>query len=441
MPQLAQAFFDIAKRQGGKVFAADPERTLDYAEAASLVQRASARLQGCAGRGVGIVGTTIDSLIHLLALDAVGCRIALIPAALARHDGLLRSIGIHTVLSAPDDGAPTAPGAQDNHCEELLLFTSGTTGTPKAVLQDMRAMLAAVHRSDRLGDARWLFPYQLSSFAGLQVFLHALLNGGALTLAPLAALPIERVVRLALRDRVTHISGTPSFYRFLLGSSRPDELARLDPVQITLGGEVVDQPVLDRLAANFPAARITHIYASSEMGHCFSVHDRRAGFPPALLDDPSLPVELRVRAGELQIRPRRRPFDYLNADAGFDAAGYFATGDMVELRGDRYLFTGRKTERINVGGSKVAPAEVEAVLAGVPGVAFAKVYGVPSSVLGQLVKADLVLDQGYSREEVRAAIDRICANRLSQTQRPHLFAFLAQPELLDNGKIQRIARR
>jgi len=446
MGQLSDAFFSVAKRESGRQrpFLATLEKTVSYDEAGECVMHLAARLAPFKTRSVGIRGTTIATMLLTLALDVVGCRIVLVPGVLAAKREFLDGLGIVAVLSEFSDIEKECPAARSSmdgqhECgeQEIVLFTSGTTGVPKAVMHHLPTLLAGVHRSVSLGDARWLFLNEISSFAGLQVFLHAVLNGGTISLAPLASTPLEQALRLALATRVTHISATPTFFRFLLGAAGQDDIAQLRPMQITLGGEVVDQTLLDRLSARFSESKITHIYASSEMGPCFSVHDRRAGFPASLLTSDALPVRIRVADGELMIKPKGRAFNYLNAAAGMTADGYFATGDLVERAGDRYVFVGRSSERINVGGRKVAPAEVEAILLTVPGVDFARVYGAPSSLLGQLVKADIVVDPSHTQESVRKHIHAVCRDRLAEPQRPRLLNFVRKVELLENGKIKR----
>src|SRR5207249_6402051 len=95
------------------------------------------------------------------------------------------------------------------------------------------------------------------------------------------------------------VSGTPSRWRSLLiGSARA--LAECRSIrQITLGGEISDQAILDALGRVLPAARITHVYATTEAGVLLSVSDRRAGFPAAWLDADRNGVRLRVSNGEL----------------------------------------------------------------------------------------------------------------------------------------------
>src|SRR5690606_190223 len=118
-------------------------------------------------------------------------------------------------------------------------------------------------------------------FAGVQVMLTAVQTRGAVVV------PAERTppafLEAASTARVTSISGTPTFWRSLLVVARPGELVLR---QVTLGGEAVDQTILDRLKRVFPDARITHTYASTEAGLVYAVHDGVAGFPSAWLDDP-----------------------------------------------------------------------------------------------------------------------------------------------------------
>ena len=74
--------------------------------------------------------------------------------------------------------------------------------------------------------------------------------------------------------------------------------------------------------------------------------------------------------------------------------GWVATGDLVEHHGDRVLFQGRRPDVINVGGRKVMPSTVETVLREATGVGDVRVYGKSSSLVGQLVAADIVLARG-----------------------------------------------
>ena len=116
----------------------------------------------------------------------------------------------------------------------------------------------------------------------------------------------EDVLRRHFRaggHRVTHISGTPSHWRRALMSPSAH---RISPEYVRLSGEIADQAILDHLRAFYPAARITHAFASTEAGVAFAVGDGLAGFPASLVGQRDAAVELRVEGGTLRIRSARR---------------------------------------------------------------------------------------------------------------------------------------
>ena len=195
-----------------------------------------------------------------------------------------------------------------------------------------------------------------------------------------------------------------------------------------MGGEAVTQGLLDQLSGLFPQTRLVHIYASTELGRLFSVTDKREGFPAEWLDRlPEDGIELRIVDGELVARSHNAMLGYDRQAAGdsdqptaADRAGWVATGDLVERHGNRVLFCGRKTDVINVGGRKVMPATVEMVLREATGVGDVRVYGKGSSLVGQLVAADIVLARGSDEHAVRGEINRIARGRLARHEVPRL---------------------
>jgi acyl-CoA synthetase (AMP-forming)/AMP-acid ligase II len=189
--------------------------------------------------------------------------------------------------------------------------------------------------------------------------------------------------------------------------------------QITLGGEIADQKVLNTLRARYPNAKIVHIYASTEAGACFSVKDGVAGFPAAYITNPPAGVELRIADDQvLWIRPSTHDQRYLNSDKNvFDVDGFINTGDIVTKSGDRYHFAGRVNGTINVGGDKVLPEEVETALLSIPYVRQARVYGKQNAFLGAVVAADVVMDMAKgTRESILSELARLLpANKIPAT--------------------------
>lgn len=307
----------------------------------------------------------------------------------------------------------------------VRLQTSGTSGEPKLVRHSFERLRGRLRGADP--EARWLVAFEPAAFAGLQVILTAL-AGGATLIAPGggAGAGVAALARAALDHRATHISGTPTFWRsFLLALGAEDLPLRA----VTLGGEPADQPLLDRLAERFPAARLRHIYASTEAGALFAVADGRAGFPASWLASGVDGVELRVRDGVLEVRsPRAAP-------AFGD--GWLATGDLVEVDGGRVQFVGRADGRVSVGGVKVSPEAAERCLLAVPGVAEAMVGAVPSPLTGHLLTATVVPLPGVEEADLRVRLQAALAG-LPPAARPRLLTFAARLEVGASGKKRRV---
>lgn len=291
---------------------------------------------------------------------------------------------------------------------EIHILTSGTTGQPKCARYTWSDLFAQVSDRPAKATERWLLAYRLNHFAGLQMLVHVLCNGSSLVLVESSS--VAQALQAIKNFSVTHVSSTPTFWRYAL-ATLPTTGHGLRLEQITLGSEPVSAALLEQLSKIFPDARIVHIYASTEAGSCVSVSDMRAGLPAKILNpNAGAAVEFRVVENELYIRSAHGMIGYAGAGeiADRDGEGWLATGDMVSIEGDRILFTGRRSETINVGGVKVHPLEVENLITALPGVKIARVYGKQNPVAGQIVAVDLVTMEGYSEQEVEDAIHETC---------------------------------
>lgn len=324
-------------------------------------------------------------------------------------------------------GAADPEGWQPGQGFTVTLESSGTTGTPKRLRHDF-ARLRGRLRGVAEDGARWLLTYDPGAFAGLQVMLTAAAAGALLVAVPGAgADTVAALAQAARRHAVTHVSGTPSFWRAFLMALGDAELPL---AAVTLGGEAVDQPLLDRLAERFPHARLRHIYASTEAGALFAVADGRAGFPAAWLDDAPDGLALRIVDGVLEVRsPRAAP-------GVADGEGWLSTGDLVERKGDRVTFAGRLDGLVNVGGVKVSAEAVERRLLAVGGVADAMVIAVPSPITGHLLTATVVAVPGVDEATVRAGLRAATAD-LPPAARPRAMTFADHIPLSAAGKKSR----
>jgi acyl-coenzyme A synthetase/AMP-(fatty) acid ligase len=213
---------------------------------------------------------------------------------------------------------------------------------------------------------------------------------------------------------------------------------------VRLSGEIADQAILDHLRTFYLDADIAHAFASTEAGVAFAVSDGRAGFPASLIGRQGAAVTMKVEDGSLRIRSARTATRYLGAGGPslVDADGFVDTGDMVELRGDRYYFVGRRGGIINVGGLKVHPEEVEAVINGHPAVRMSLVRTRKSPITGALVVADVVLkaETGATNgraAELRTEIMQLCRAGLSRHKVPAAINFVSALAVAATGKIVR----
>jgi acyl-CoA synthetase (AMP-forming)/AMP-acid ligase II len=403
-----------------------------------LKQRADALLELMTAHAVKRALVRSDDPVHILrALDASSRAQAdlwiahtNIPAAFV--DDACQKFGIELKIDERDElhEAPT-PGEAPR--SRVLMTTSGTTGRPKVAAHTLDSLLSRVRAGASLPanrEGKWLLTYQPTGFAGIQVLLTAVLSGGVVV-APEQRTPAG-FYEAARRHGVTQISATPTFWRSFLMVAPPDTI---DLRQITLGGEASDQATLDRLKAAFPRARITHIYASTEAGVVFAVHDGREGFPRAWLEKPNQGVELRIRDGFLQIKTLNAMRGYVTeATQPLLDDGWLATADSCEIMGDRVRIVGRQDSTINVGGSKVYPLAVETFLLSLPGVLEARVFGVANPVSGALVGAEVVLADGEDRDAARTRILAACREKLAGYQVPRIFKIVDSIQVGASGK-------
>jgi acyl-coenzyme A synthetase/AMP-(fatty) acid ligase len=250
-------------------------------------------------------------------------------------------------------------------------------------------------------------------------------------------------VERAKDHSVTHITGTPSHWRRALMSPA---VRTLSVAYARLSGEIADQTIIDNLQSALPNAKVAHAFASTEAGVAFEVTDGRAGFPASFLDREETDVLLKVEDDTLHIRSARTALCYVGKhdEALLDAAGFVDTGDVVQQRGERYYFVGRRGGIINVGGLKIHPEEVEAVINQHPGVRMSRVSARKNPITGAIVSAEVVLvsqsehalDSG-GVEDTKAEILQACRRSLAAHKVPASIRVIASLAMTPSGKLVR----
>jgi acyl-CoA synthetase (AMP-forming)/AMP-acid ligase II len=425
-----------------------PERSTSWGDLRRLVECIYNEQQKVARRRVGLsLQSRAESYAALAALDKLSCDVFLFDGRLPSEEALrqARNLKLGAFLGQGDSGASGEFQAHELPGEEawsgsstVTILTSGSTGEPKAARHSWESLSRPVRKGAGNAAPRWLLTYRPNLYAGLQVALQCFADRGTL-LIPGAEMDPSSVAEFMHTSGAQFVSATPSYWRRLLMFSDPNMLRKIPLVQITLGGEIIDQSVLHRLRGSFPNARLVHIYATTELGRCFSVTDGLAGFPARYLDAVSPDgVELRVVDGELLVRSPNsmRMYDPFSANQA-PSAEWFATGDLVAVRDGRVHFVGRKSEMINVAGSKVYPVEVERVIRAVPGVSDVRVFGKASSIAGELVACEIIAETGQDKEALKEVVARTCRAQLTSPQQPRLIKFVDKIDLSAAGKTLR----
>jgi acyl-coenzyme A synthetase/AMP-(fatty) acid ligase len=421
------------------------------------------RLEDLRGRTVLIA--TRDQLtaaLALMELDGVAQRLVLCPPDLAeahfpavigtagavawvRDAAVPESYGagLDICITAQPSLTPANLTRRHSHDTEWILLTSGTTGVPKLVLHTLRTLTNIIAhqqapQSKPQSNSVWSTFYDIRRYGGLQIFLRAASRGGSLVLSDPKESIADFLARAAAAG-ITHISGTPSHWRRALMSGASATIA---PTYVRLSGEIADQAILDNLKVAYPRSSVAHAFASTEAGVAFEVGDGLAGFPATLIGAPG-PVELKLADGTLHIRSGGNALRYLGEQVAPIRApdGFVDTGDRVELRAGRYHFMGRAGGVINVGGLKVHPEEVEAVINTNPWVRMSLVKARRNPITGSVVIAEIVLKEAAGAPPAADALTHqiieACRRALPAHKVPAMVRIVPSLEVSPAGKLVR----
>lgn len=335
---------------------------------------------------------------------------------------------------APVESHPMLEKLRERRTSGLILFSSGITGKPKAMVHDLNAMLDSYLGRKKRAVAV-LVVLLFDHIGGLNTLFSTLAMGACLVV-PERRGP-EEAARLVVEHQIYLLPASPTFLNLMLMADvlegRDLSCLRL----ITYGTEPMPETLLRRLKKAFPRARLLQTFGTSETGISQSV-SKSSDSTLLKFTDPN--TEYRVVDGELWLRSQTQILGYMNASMDqFDEDGWFHTGDLVEEHEGGYLrIIGRRVEMINVGGLKVAPTEVEGVLLELPEVLDCTVLGTPNPITGQTVTAQILLKEGLSLQEAKRLLRRHAQSRLDRYKVPTRFHFLDKAEFNRRFKKSRL---
>jgi acyl-CoA synthetase (AMP-forming)/AMP-acid ligase II len=344
--------------------------------------------------------------------------------------------GITTAAREPflarvrDGGEKAAEWSMEGDDIAVLLFTSGTTGVPKAAVLRQKHLVSYILGSVEFGgageDEATLVSVPPYHVAGIAAVLSSVYGGRRIV--QLSSFGAEAWLELARKERVTHAFVVPTMLARIVDAldGKPD--AGLPQLRaIAYGGGKMPLPIIEKAMKLFPATAFTNAYGLTETSSTIAVlgpDDHRAA---AASSDPAvkrrlvsvgrpLPgVEIEIRddegravpagtSGEVYVRGEQVSGEYLGRASNVGTDGWFPTRDGGSIDADGYLFLeGRIDDVIVRGGENLSPGEIEEVLLEHDGVADCAVVGVPDVQWGEAVAAVIVPRAGR-----RPSTDELC---------------------------------
>ncbi len=299
----------------------------------------------------------------------------------------------------------------------LVIFSSGSTGAPKAILHDLAAILEKF-RKVRQQKATLTF-LLFDHIGGIDTMLNTFGSGGCVV--TVAERTPELVAKAIEEHRVHTLPASPTFLNLFLISGVWQERDLSSLKVIAYGTEPMPQSTLERLHEVFPDVALVQTYGMSELG---VLRSRSRDSTSLWIKFTGDEFKTKVVDGILWVKADTAMLGYLNAPDLFDDDGWLNTQDAVEVDGEYLRILGRKSDLINVGGQKVYPAEVEDHLLQMDNVAEVAVFGKPHPMMGQIVAARFNLKEPEALDAFKRRMNAFCRERLAKFQIP-MFVELA----------------
>jgi acyl-CoA synthetase (AMP-forming)/AMP-acid ligase II len=329
-------------------------------------------------------------------------------------------------LSKEANNASARPGLLNQlagrHHAGLILFSSGTSGAPKAMLHDLNALLNR-YQSVRPRMDRSLLLLLIDHIGGLDSAFRTLFSGSTLVI-PDQRTPESASAAIAAH-KVNILPASPTFLNLMLLAHAHEKYDCSSIEIIAYGAESMPQPLLDRIAEAYPHADLQQKFGTSETGAIRIKSTQRNSLFFQIAD---ADTEWKVVNEELWLKTPSRILGYLNADeTSLEAEGWYRTGDIVEEGPDHSIrIIGRESDWINVGGQKVHPAEIEAVIVELPSVTACRVFSKQDAITGNAIACEIVSSDKSDLRSWKRAIRNHCRGKLSPWKIPSSITVTAE---------------
>ncbi len=413
-----------------------------------------------------------EALAHIV--GQCGAKIGFIQKrSMEKFSPLFEQVFDESAPAAFPDPAPTPPATQNSKLETRnskletrnskldtafnpsrlaeILFTSGSTALPKGVMLTHGNLIAntesiieylELSEADRI---EVVLPFYYCF--GLSLLHTHLRVGGSMVLNN-TFMMLNTVIEDLQTYQCTGFSGVPSHYQIILRKSRRFKETKFPHLRyVTQAGGKLPVPFIKEFTEAFPAVKFYVMYGQTE------ATARLSYLPPEMLPAkigsigrgiPGVKLEVLDKAGQ-PVKPGE--VGELAASGGNIMAGYFQdpeltartirngklfTGDLGAVDEDGYIYiVAREKEFIKVGGERVSPKEIEEVIVRLPEVVDCSIIGVPDDLLGEAVKAYIVLNGKNLKE---SDIIAYCTRHLSSTKIPKYVEFIDKIPVSATGK-------
>ena len=323
---------------------------------------------------------------------------------------------------------------QTSKCAGLILFSSGSTGAPKAM----------IHNLDTLVDS---YGYKKQKQINMLVFLMFDHIGGINTMLNILSMNATMIIpqnrnaddicQLIEEYKIAVLPSSPTFLNLILINRSYEKYDLSSLRMITYGTETMPEGLLNRLKTVFSKVKFLQTFGTSETGIA-ATSSKSSSSTFMKIDDENL--EYKIVDNELWLRSKTQILGYLNRSMeSFTNDGWFKTGDLVELDNEGFIkIIGRNKEIINVGGQKVLPSEVESVLLGMDEIEDCLVYGEQNAITGQSVSCDVVLKSGVEADGLKILVRKFCKDKLDSFKIPTRVNVVQKTEFTERFKKSRI---
>ena len=308
----------------------------------------------------------------------------------------------------------------DSGCFEpgVILFSSGSTGEPKAMCKSMNNTLKALDNQNAKHFTMGLL-LLFDHIGGLNTLFLGLRKSAHLV-APTERSP-RIMASLIERNNIKVLPCSPTFLNMMYLDEVFDHYDFQSLKLVTYGTERMSEELLKRLSAKLPRVKFLQTFGTSETGivQTKSLSSSSVFFTIA---DPN--VEWKIVNQELWIKTVNQISGYLNNSEVAIDEGWFKTGDLVKNGSKGYFkIIGRKKEIINVGGEKVMPSEIEEHIMSIDQVIDCTAFPVPNGITGQAVGARIVVEKNNDLKSLKKYIRQYCKLKLEPFKVPAKITF------------------